>query len=500
MNLLKRRNSHIFIIVFLIGIFLFSRLYHLLLLPIFTDESIYIFWAKRIVTERAHWLISLTDGKPPLLVWMISSFLLVLPSDLYLLAGRLPSVIAGFFSLIGMYKLSTLLFEDRKVGYIAMLLYIFTPFTLFYDRMALFDSLLCATMVWSVYFAIKTAKSMRLEDAIFWGFLLGLGFLSKPPAILFFFLTPLCFLLFIHKSEIYKNWKKILLLLVIPIFLSQAINNAQRVSGAYVLMQQKNQQFQQPISDIIADPFRYAKGNIYGLFDWMNEYTTSPLFAFAFFSCIFLFIEKRRIGATLLLLWFGPLFAFAIIGRELFPRYLVFLMPYFLLPLAYVFAKIFTKNIFVKTSACILFFIIFLPALFFDHLILTDPKRAPFPIIDYHQYISDHPSGYGLSEIFSYIDKKLEKEKITLVTEGTFGLYPYAFKLHYWDNKQIEIMDRWPLTTIDQDIIGAKLRSTVYLVYKEYRKVPVELPGKLILTIEKPGGRFFILLTKLEGI
>ena len=44
--------------------------------------------------------------------------------------------------------------------------------------------------------------------------------------------------------------------------------------------------------------------------------------------------------------------------------------------------------------------------LLFDFYILTNPTLAPFPKSDYQQYISGQYSGYGLSEVFTFLDKE----------------------------------------------------------------------------------------------
>ncbi|MBI4067421.1 glycosyltransferase family 39 protein, partial [Candidatus Gottesmanbacteria bacterium] len=172
--------------LFLLGlVYLFTRLYNLLLLPIFTDESIYIYWSKVIQTTHSQWGLSLTDGKPPLLTWIIAIFLQIFPSDWYLLAGRLPSVLFGLITLLGIYKLTKLLFIERvtrggephgrgplvgghgaaewqdprnraeKIALLAGVLYILNPFSLLYDRLALFDSLLTSMTIWTVIYTIK---------------------------------------------------------------------------------------------------------------------------------------------------------------------------------------------------------------------------------------------------------------------------------------------------------------------------------------------------------
>src|SRR5216683_148911 len=87
--------------VLLIVLFFITRLYHILSLPIFTDEAIYIRWSQIAANDAAWRFISLTDGKQPMYVW-ITMILLKLIHD-PLLAGRATSTIAGFLSMVGMY-------------------------------------------------------------------------------------------------------------------------------------------------------------------------------------------------------------------------------------------------------------------------------------------------------------------------------------------------------------------------------------------------------------
>src|SRR3989344_1902094 len=117
-----------------------SRLINLVDLPIFTDEAIYIRWAQIGGNDSSWRFISLTDGKQPLFVWGIMVALRLFNDPLF--AGRLVSVIAGFFSLIGIGILSGTMFRSVKTGFFASLLYLASPFSLMYDRLALMDSLL----------------------------------------------------------------------------------------------------------------------------------------------------------------------------------------------------------------------------------------------------------------------------------------------------------------------------------------------------------------------
>jgi len=135
----KNFNKKDFLIIFLIFfLYFFSRLVNLEKFPIFTDEGIYINWAKTAWHDASMRFISLTDGKQPLQTWATIPFLKLFPNH-PLFAGRLFSVFTGFFSLSFIFFLLFFLF-DKKTAFFGSIFYIFTPYFLFYDRMALTDS------------------------------------------------------------------------------------------------------------------------------------------------------------------------------------------------------------------------------------------------------------------------------------------------------------------------------------------------------------------------
>ena len=487
---------------FALGALLFAyfltRLFNLTVLPIFTDESIYIYWAKVIESTHEQWFISLTDGKPPLLIWLVSILLTVLPDGWYLVAGRLPAVLAGAVSLVALFKLSELLFEKKSIAVVAGLLYIVFPFTLLYDRMALFDPLLQATLLAATFFALKTAKTLQIKYALLWGFSLGLAFLSKPTALLFLGLLPVGVLLFSFE-DLRKNWRRVLGLTILALVISEVINNLQRVSSVYFMAAQKNAQFQQPIEELFKNPFVLTIGNMQGFITWIIGYYTVPFLLIGLVGFAVLLAKNFKAGALLIALWIVPIIALATVGREIFPRYILFTTPYFLIAVAcitvqlYVYAK---KSSFV---ALVLFGVVLFPLLKMDYYILTNPIKTNFPQTDYDQLVASHPSGYGVDQVYAYINNEVEKgEKVTLVTQGTFGLYPYAFMLEYWNNPNVVIVPRWPLDTIDEEIVSANDTSRLIILLKEHEFIPQQLPLTLIKKIEKPGGRYPLLLTELD--
>src|SRR5258708_2830281 len=162
----------------LICLYLFTRLFHLTtFLPIFTDEAIYIHWSQ-VALNDANWrFISLTDGKQPMYVW-IAILTLKLFHD-PLMAGRLVSVLAGFFSMIGIFFLGREIFKNTKIGLFSSLLYILYPFALVYDKLAMYDSLVALFTIWIFYFTVLLIRHVRLVLGMILGMLPGLGMLTK---------------------------------------------------------------------------------------------------------------------------------------------------------------------------------------------------------------------------------------------------------------------------------------------------------------------------------
>ncbi|MDO8583375.1 MAG: glycosyltransferase family 39 protein [bacterium] len=477
------------IFIFLALLFLFTRLYNLTLLPIFTDESIYLFWAKFIATHHSNWFMSLTDGKPPLFIWIITIFLKIFPSSMYLFAGRFVSVFAGGVALVGIYKLSIFLFKSKKTGVIAVLLGILSPFMLFHDRMALFDSFLSATLIWSVYFAFRSSTFEKKKDVFLWGLFLGLGLLIKSPAIIFLFLTPICFFMLAYKKN--ANFKKLFLLPFFPIAIAWIMYSIQKLSVNYRLVDIKNQQFQLPLEKLISEPFVLFFSNMKELLNWIIAYYTFPIFLIGILGLVFLLWKDFRKGLILLLLWIFPIIIFAFVGKILFPRYILFTTPYFIIACAEIIRRLnFNKVIII---------IILLLSLQFDFYLLTKPELAPLPTVDHNQYVSSQYSGYGLNSIFKFLDKELDTgPRITLVTQGKFGLFPYAFMLKYWNDSRITIIQSWIPEHMEYNLQALQQSAKVYVVFKDTETVPAGFSLRLVTKGEKPGGKYPILLTTLK--
>src|SRR3989338_7305359 len=219
-NISRKDLLFIFLLVF---IYFLTRLYNLDQFPIFSDEGIYIHWAK-VAWHDASWrFVSLTDGKQPLQTWGTIPFLKLFP-DNALLAGRLFSVATGLAGLVGMFTLLYYLF-NKRAAIIGSFIYVFTPYFLFYDRLALVDSAVNAGFIWIFFLSILLLKTLRLDVALIFGLVTGFSLLAKSSIRIFLALSALSPILMIEKNikKIFSKSINYYLLFIVSSLLSLII-------------------------------------------------------------------------------------------------------------------------------------------------------------------------------------------------------------------------------------------------------------------------------------
>lgn len=463
MDFLRKHKLEIIVLVVLILIYLASRFYSILSLPIFTDEAIYIRWAQ-IAKQDANWrFISLTDGKQPMFIWLMMIILRFIQDPL--LAGRFVSVGAGFMTLIGMYFLGREIFKNSKIGLISSALYVIFPMSLVYDRMALYDSLVGTFAVWSLLLIVLLVRTVRLDVALLLGMVIGAGVLTKTNAFFNIYLFPLSLILF---SWTGKNIKKRLIkwlgLAVVAVIMAYSFYSILRLSPFFHIIAEKNAIFVYPLKDWLDHPFNFFIGNWKAFWDWLTIYLTYPIIFLILGS---FFITKAYLREKLVLfVWFlVPIIALTLFGKTLYPRF-IFFMTLFLLPLAAI--SIFKLYKFIKRKwifyICLLLF--FILALRSDYLILADFSKSPITYSDVSQYSNDWPAGGGIKEAVAFFKEEAKKDKIYIATQGTFGLLPYALEIYLVDNPNITIEGIWPLgDTIPKKVLEQSKKMPTYFVF-----------------------------------
>lgn len=500
--MIVKRYPRIFAFLFLTIAYFASRLYNILSLPLFTDEAIYVRWSQ-IARYDASWrFISLTDGKQPSFVWATMSIMRFVSDPL--LAGRLTSVFAGFAGLIGIYVLAVELFRSKRVGFMASILFLVYPFALVYDRMALYDSLVTAFAIWSLYFLIRLAKSTRLDVALILGMVLGGGVLTKSSAFLSIYLSPVILLLFNFSQ---KDWTKKLLrwaiLMLIASALAYGYYSILRLSPYFHIIGQKNEVFIYPLKEWLQHPFRFVIGNLKGLLDWLIGYMTYPVMGLvlvSFFVNPFKHIKEK----VFLFLWFIlPFVALAVFAKLLYPRFIYFMTIPLIILASYSLYSFYErfKNVFSRVVLILLFLALPLRA---DFFILKDLSHAPIPGADLEQYIDGWPAGGGVKEVISYLSDQSKKGKIFVLSTGTFGSLPtYAVEIYLGDDKNVDKKGIYPVPQkIPDDIYEKAKTMPVYVFTSNQMEFDIAVrawPIKELVSYRKGVGDSYSRLYRVEA-
>lgn len=421
----NKYKKEILIGLLLVAGYFLTRLVNLTVLPIFTDEAIYLRWSQIMAYDASLRFLPLTDGKPPLFFWLMM-FTIKLLSDLDILfAGRLTSVFCGLLGLSGVAFTALVLFKNKKVALLAAICYLLAPFSFVYDRMAMADSLLAGLFIWATGLSIMLAKTARLDVALILGMVGGFGLLTKTPAIFTFILAPI---LIIFKP---KKIVKVIFLFILSFGIAEMFFSVLRLFPLFNMITSKNAEFTIGLSEFLKQPFGLLLGNLKSLLYWEYFYLTLPvtiLIFYAFYKGLRKNLTETMILASCFLL---PVLAMATFNKVIYARYLLmFTMPLLILA-AYGLSNL--KKIF--------YLPIFSVAIVTIVMLIFNPLKAPLLQADRDQYVDGWAAGNGITEIRQYFKDKSG----VLATEGTFGLMPFSLELYQKDYPKLDIKPYWPL-------------------------------------------------------
>lgn len=470
--------------------FFVTRLINLTIIPIFTDEAIYLRWAQIAASDPRWRFISLIDGKQPLLIWL---FLVALKLTSFdpLVVGRLISVALGFLAMAGFSLFSWYKTRSLTGLLIGGLMYLLIPFFLLYDRMAIYESLFVALTIWTLFALYIFGTKLRLDAALISGTLIGFGLLTKSYANFFLMLLPATLLLVPWKKKVYTTqlaqWIGLVLVILVQ---SQLYQSILRLSEFRHLVGEKNLQFIYSFGEFAIDPFRSVYGNSIGLTTWLITYLTVPLIIFCVIAMVWYARRNWREGLFFLSWFVVPLAALAFFGKVIYPRFLLFMLPGFLIP-----AVLFAVDLTTRKQSRLYFLIFLLLVLLpirFDYLLLTNPIQAPLPVADRHQFIDDWPAGYGIKEVVEYIEEESKNGPLVIGTEGTFGLFPHAIELYVGQNSNITTKAYWPLNEFPEELLAYAKEMPTFVVFKERQIIPNEWPLEMINQYQRGDGPTYL--------
>lgn len=504
LQFIKKNFSYkdVLLIFVLIALFLLTRIINLDKWPQFSDEGIYITWAKTAWQDAGQRFISITDGRQPLQTWGTIPFLKIFsPNDLF--AGRMFSVATGFAALLGIFSLNFYIF-GKRAGYIASILYIFLPYVLFYDRMALVDSAVNAGFIWILFFSFVLAEKRRLSTAFMMGFVGGIALLAKSSSKMFLALSAAAPILYIKNikspfksldKDFFKKSFDYFILLAIAIGISFLFYNVQRLSPYFHYVAQKNTTFIMTRAEFFETPFAYFKNNFWNIplvILWESGWTIAAASILGFFIMLKKDLKKALYLSVFV---FAPYVAIAFFAKVLFPRYVLFYSTLLIIFATYFLINIkgFKKQVLTLSILCFSMAVYAYPLIF-------DPAKANFPEVDRGQYVEGVTAVWGAEKLMAKMQQESSQDKKTLVlAEGNFGLIADVLRVYDSQEDNVEILGLWPLDEKNlADYQKTAKERPVYVVFSHREDFPAEWPIEFVEKYEKPVGDKAVYLFKLK--
>lgn len=415
------------IVILLIGFII--RIINLTILPIFVDEAIYVRWAQVMATEPTLRFLPLSDGKQPLYMWVLM-FLIKYFSD-PLFVGRLMSVVTGLGTAVGIFTFSYLLLKNKLVSLVSTLLYIISPFAVFFDRMALVDSMLSMFGIWTVVFSYLTAKYKRLDLAMVAGFCLGFASLTKSPAMFIALLLPTFWFLFKFKGI----WR-----LAVTYLIAFGMYNIQRLGPNFSLLSSRTGDYVLPINHIFVNVFDPLIPHLKDYLVWL--YSMGPVTLIPIILLGIYFGFKKYFKETIvLLIWvLIPVIVQSEFAKAFTARYILFTLPYLFVLAGIAFV---TKSKWLRITGYGLLAIFAIQSSIFNYFLLTNPEKANLPRGERSGYLEEWTAGQGIKEIAEYLraeEAKNPGKQIVVGTEGYFGTLPDGLQLYLNDLPNIVVI------------------------------------------------------------
>lgn len=443
------------------------RLLRLNSLPIFADESIYIRWAQIMKVEPGLRFLPLHDGKQPLYMWALIPFFKIISDPL--LAGRFFSALAGVFTVPAVALSAWLMFRKRKIALLSGLIFAVLPFTVFFSRMALVDSLLTFFVVWGFVFSYYAALKLRLDMAMLAGFCFGFAWLTKSTAMFALILLPSLVImdgiLLKKPVQLIKQFS----LMLVTFVIAYSMYNILRLGPEFNMIAVRNLDYVFPFSEIIRHPLDplipHLKDSVSFFF-----YLLSPVGLL--FAVLGLFIDRLahwRARVVLAIWWLAPVFAQSFIAKSLTARYLLISVPFAAILMAHAVIHIGdhikNKLLFYVSAALLL-----VPCLALDYLYIFTPQSAPLPRIERSGYLEGWTAGYGIKDVASAIAAYSKNGPVLVGSEGFFGTPFDALSayLNPYSNVRVIGVGVW-INTVSDKLTNALGDNQVFLVVNSSR-------------------------------
>jgi 4-amino-4-deoxy-L-arabinose transferase-like glycosyltransferase len=364
-----------------------TRIIALDVFPFHVDEGIHIRWAIEVWNGHPFWNIS--DAKI-IAHWPIAA---LYPQNAPTFVARMPTVLIGMVGLAAGYALVRRLFGVRAAILVGVL-WICSPYLFFYERMALMDGEIGDLGVLALWRSVMLARRGTVRNAILVGVTLALSILFKLTAVAFIPMVGLIPLL--HARY---NFRRRIQLLIMA---GSACAACFVVPLAYIVF--KGEDFfdipRQFVSVEDAGQGIQFAANLEKLWLQLVGFSTLPWVIALLVGIVALLIFGGHWGRLLTLAWAIALGIILVLGKTVFPRYYVAVLPTALVlagaGLGLLADRLQNKRlrwgaIGVVTAA------LASGAVPFFVTAYTDPSHLPLSAAMQEQYYSGPSSGFGIS-------------------------------------------------------------------------------------------------------
>jgi hypothetical protein len=312
--------------------------------------------------------------------------------------------------------------------------------------MALVDSMLSMFGIWSFYFFLLAVESVRFDFAMLAGFALGGALLTKSPALFFSLLLPTIVFFsrdfsistFFKKTMMLRNIRVLLLLL--PVYLiGYGMFNILRLGPNFELLSSRNLDYVYPISHILTQPFNPFLAHLKDIGIWFVY--LGPLFLpLLFLLGLWQGIAHYKKQTLVLLLWFLlPLLVQAEFAKVFTARYILFVIPYFLIISSL--AILTQKRL--KKLVLTLMVLFVLASVWQDANFIFDPAKALLPRVERAGYLEQWTAGTGIAQVANYLvdlHAKNQGKEAVVGTEGYFGTLPDGLQIYLNNYPDIKVI------------------------------------------------------------
>ncbi len=438
LRVIRKYRLPIFLSLIILSLGALLRLSNPTMLPVFADESIYVRWSQVMRSEATLRFLPLSDGKQPLFMWATIPFLKTISDPL--IAGRTLSALCGLATIAGIGILAYVLFGNLYLAITTSFIWSTLPYAVFFERLALADSMLVMFLVYAYVFALLALKHLRFDLAMLSGFALGFAWLTKSPAMFGYAFLPLG-LVFINWKSL-SGWRRLYApaLILTPWIIGFAMYSVLRLGPEFHMISLRNQDYVYPLLEVLKHPLDPLMPHMRDAIDFYLRLIT-PLGVLL--GVLGLVADRQsshwRQRLFLFTLWIVPIIAQGFIARTFTARYLLFTVPFSIILVSHAIWHLTgqSKKLILSLS---LIAVLGVTNLGFDYLLLTSPSAAPLPRIERSGYLEEWTAGHGIFEASQLIREAAKSGPVLVGSEGFFGTPFSALQMYLNDLPGVRVI------------------------------------------------------------